>query len=654
MDKRHSIRLVFGIFLVWTSFVLVACQPAPVPPPALIPMPQKVEWTGDLFRIKDNDPRIAKRLVANLSGVEHRTDEAYSLVVTADSVVVTATTPTGLFRGEQTLRQLTTGTEGKEVVAGCEITDWPAFQMRGFMLDLGRNYMSVEVLKEVIDVMAAYKLNVFHFHVTDNPGWRLESKLYPELSDPASMSRWPGKFYTQEEFRELVQYCQERHITLIPEFDIPGHSDAFRKALGLETMSDPRVLTIMTDLINELCSLAPPDVMPYIHLGTDEVWHAHERTAPELLPSIAGLVKANQRELIVWRPGQPIENDSTSITQLWSSNGHPKPGHRYLDSRLNYVNHLDPLAGIGQIYFDRINGSAMGDSLRMGGILCCWNDNLVENEYDVITHNMVYPGIVTYGETSWKGQPADVGENYLARLPLPGDPLFDEFAEFENRLVSHRDRWFSDKPFPYVKQMDIAWKLIGPFDHQGDFNRSFPVEDSLSDSYTVDGKEYLWRGPYPGGTIHIRHFFGYPSWFEEKEGTMYAASRIWSPRAQEVDAWIGFHDWSRSGGRRGGPFPQQGEWHLTQPKVWLNGAEIYPPVWEKPGTPVPSDEIPFADENYFFREPAKISLQKGWNQVLLKIPFGNPAWKWMFTFVPVKWDNGHVSEVEGLRFEPGY
>lgn len=654
MDKRHSARFVFGIFLVLTVMALVACQPASVPQPALIPMPQKVDWTGEAFRVKANDTRIAKRLVGQLSGVEAYPEEAYSLSVTADSIVLTATTPTGLFRGEQTLRQLTTGPEGKEVVAGCEITDWPAFTMRGFMLDLGRNYMSVDILKEVIDVMSAYKLNVFHFHVTDNPGWRLESKLYPELSDPASMSRWPGKFYTQEEFTDLVQYCHERHITLIPEFDIPGHSDAFRKALGLETMSDPRVLAIMTDLVNELCTLAPPEVMPYIHLGTDEVWHAHERPAPELLPSLAEVVKSNQRELIVWRPGQPIENDSASITQLWSSNGLPKPGHRYLDSRLNYLNHLDPFAGIGQLYFDRINGAAKGDSLRMGGILCCWNDNLVENEYDVITHNMVYPGIVTYGETSWKGQSADVGEKYLAPMPLPGDPLFDEFADFENRLVSHRERWFSDKPFPYVKQMDISWKLIGPFDHQGEFNRSFPVEDSLADSYTVDGKEYHWTGPYHGGTIHIRHFFGYPSWFEEREGTMYAATRIWSPRTQEVDAWIGFHDWSRSGGRRGGPFPQQGEWHITQPIAWVNGAAIDPPVWEKPGTLVASDEVPFSDENYFFRDPAKITLRKGWNQVLLKIPFGNPAWKWMFTFVPVKWDNGRVSEVEGIRFEAGF
>src|SRR5690606_28850085 len=107
------------------------------------------------------------------------------------------------------------------------------------------------------------------------------------------------------------------------------------------------------------------------------------------------------RELIVWRPGYYIERDSVSITQLWSSNGHFKSGYRYFDSRLNYLNHLDPLVGIPQLYFERINGAAHGDSLRMGGILCYWNDNLVADEYDAVLHNPVYPGIVTYSETSW-------------------------------------------------------------------------------------------------------------------------------------------------------------------------------------------------------------------------------------------------------------
>lgn len=637
-------------------FIFNGCRSEKMEVPALIPMPQSVSWTGDDFRLEGNESRIARRLVTEIPGVEWNATEAYSLRVDRDSVVLEAMTPAGLFRGEQTLHQLTLVRGERKIIAGCAITDWPAFALRGFMQDVGRNYMSLPLLKEQIDILAAYKFNAFHLHLTDNPGWRLESSLYPQLKDSTSMSRWPGKYYTREEFRELVAYCRERHITLIPELDVPGHCAAFRKAMGLETMHDPRVKTILSDLVLELCGMATAEEMPYIHLGTDEVRHDHEKPAPGMLSHLVDLVREQGREVIVWRPGQTIENDSLSITQLWSSNGNPKPGHRYLDSRLNYLNHLDPLAGIYQLYFDRICGARQGDSLRLGGILCCWNDNLVTQERDILLHNPVYPGIVTYSETSWTGDPNNYGEKFLARLPLRGDSAengyFEKFREFEARLIRHRDLYFRGKPFPYVQQTGLAWKVIGPFDHQGDVDRRFAVEDTIKESYQVDGREYFWSGPYWGGTLHIRHFFGYPSWFEEKQGTVYALTYVWSPVNQVVDSWIGFHDWSRSAGRRGGPFPPLGEWHTTHPRVWVNGSPIAPPQWQKPGFPAQSEEIPFADENYYFREPSKVDLHRGWNEILLKIPQTARHWKWMFTFMPVTFGEGGVGEVPGLLFSP--
>jgi hypothetical protein len=192
--------------------------------------------------------------------------------------------------------------------------------------------------------------------------------------------------------------------------------------------------------------------------------------------------------------------------------------------------------------------------------------------------------------------------------------------------------------------------MMGPFDHKGDMDKSFAVEHSEEKPIVVDGKTYQWTGPYYGGTIHVRHFFGYPSYFNEKSGTVYARTNIWSPVNQIVGCWIGFHDWSRSGGRRGGPFPEQGQWHNTHPKVWVNGVIIESPHWQNPGLTASSEEIPFTDENYFFREPTKIILKKGWNQVLLKIPQGSASWKWMFTFVPVKLNGTNMGEIEGLRY----
>lgn len=638
-----TILLVVGI--------LFSCRSKNDFTPALIPMPQQVEWRSQPFNLADSSDCFVQRIVPEIPEVQLNNKEAYRLSVSADSVILEATSETGIYRGLQTVKQLVFEKNGKRYLKGCAIIDWPAFRIRGFMQDVGRNFQPLDMLKEQIDVLAAYKYNVFHFHVTENPGWRLESKIYPQLNSAESMTREKGKFYTHEDFKELVAYCQERKITLIPEFDIPGHSAAFRKAMGFETMSDPRVQPVLIDLVDELCSLAPAEVMPYIHLGTDEVWHDYERPAPTLLPALLERVtQYHDRELIVWRPGQHIEGDSVSITQLWSSNGHPKPRHRYIDCRLNYVNHLDPLSGITQLYFDRINGAAHGDSLRMGGIFCCWNDNNVNEAYDILVQNPVYPGIVTYAETSWTGQKKDFGENYLAKLPEKGSELFNEFSAFEDRMIEHRDKYFAGKPFPYVKQTNTEWKVLGPIANGGDIYTAFSVEDTLQETYQIDTATYTWHGPFVGGTIQLTHYFGYPSYFPRAEGTYYAYTQIWSPQEQTVGAWIGFHDWSRSAGRRGGPFPQNGEWHNTHPKAWLNGELIAAPEWNKPGLASNTEEIPFTDENYFFRKPASIHLKKGWNKVLLKIPVKKDTWKRMFTFVPVQELNGTIKEVEGLKF----
>ena len=648
--RYWSIKVTSSLVVFLWLFQNVIAQSQATDIQALIPMPQKIVWNKQNFKIDGNESRIIQRIVAHLPEVSINPDEAYILKVTKDSVVLQAKTPKGLFRGQQTISQLTFTEGGKQFVAGCEITDWPAFQIRGFMQDVGRNFQSLPMLKEQIDVMAAYKFNTFHFHVTDNPGWRLESKKYPQLSGASSNTRWPGKYYSQEDFLELVNYCNDRFITLVPEFDIPGHSEAFRKAFALDSMSDVRVKPILLDLIDELCNLVSKEKMPFIHLGTDEVWHSYERPAPGLLDAAVARVKENGREVIVWRPGQQIDSDKTSITQLWSSNGQPKNSHRYIDSRLNYLNHLDPLAGVAQLYFDRICGVAQGDSLRLGGILCCWNDNNVTEEYDIIRQNPVYPGMLTYSETSWKGQPVDIGENYLAKLPHPDNALFHEFQDFEARLVRHRDLYFQDIPFPYVKQTQIVWNIYGPFDHRGDVEHKLKGEETFEKNVPADYRNYAVLGPVHGGTIHVRHFFGFPSYISEKQGTVYATTKIWSPKDQEVDCWIGFHDWSRSGGRRGGPFPSQGQWHNTNPKVWLNRKLIDPPIWRNPGLAEKTEEIPYEDENYSFRKPAKISLKKGWNEVLLKVPQGGTSWKWMFTFVPVRIENEQVKEIEGLKF----
>jgi hypothetical protein len=596
--------------------------------------------------IKESSKGLNIQIIKKQLSVENP-DEAYKLSIDGN-IKIWATTEKGAYYAIRTLQQIFRKQGQGGLVPKLTITDWPAFKIRGFMHDTGRNFQSIDQLKEQIEVISQYKYNVFHWHLTDDPGWRLESKLYPQLQSEEATSRGKGKFYTQEEFKDIVAFCKARHITVIPEFDIPGHSQAFRKAMGFEAMKDERALPTLLNLFDELCSLASAEDMPYIHIGTDEVRNREEYVEDGFVKQIMDRVKAHDRDLIVWMEGIEVKGDSTSINQLWAQFD-PRPGHRFIDSRANYINHLDPFAGMSRLFFQQPCRQPKGDSLALGGILCAWPDNNVANERDILKQNPIYPAIVFYADAIWKGRKENKLE-YWAKLPALNSPELQEFKVFEDKVIVHRDLFFEGKEFPYIRQTDFQWNVIGPFENNNDVNLKFPVENTLVASYNVDGKDYKWSEPKVGGTLHFKHFFGFPALTNEKTGTFYATMEVYSPDDRLQDFWVGFQGWSRSGGRRVGPFPDQGQWHTTNPKLWVNNVEIAPPNWKQPNLGTRTDEIPFIDEDYFYRSPTKIQLKKGWNTVLLKIPQDNNSWKWMFTCVPVDIENNQVREVSNLKF----
>ncbi len=135
------------------------------------------------------------------------------------------------------------------------------------MIDVGRNYISMDLLKQQIDVMARYKFNVFHFHPTEDIAWRFAIKQYPQLTTKENMLRNKGKFYSEEEIKDLIAYCKERYITFVPEIDMPGHSAAFRRAMKTDMQSNSG-LHIMKNILKEICTTY---YIPYIHIGADEV-----------------------------------------------------------------------------------------------------------------------------------------------------------------------------------------------------------------------------------------------------------------------------------------------------------------------------------------------------------------------------------------------
>lgn len=158
-------------------------------------------------------------------------DEGYFIKCENRRVFIKAKTQVGLFYGLQTLKQLILQTNGK--IPYVEITDSPRFSYRGFMLDCGRYFYSVDDVKRIVDLMALHKLNVLHWHLTEDQGWRIEIKKYPLLTEKGSKrshtnfnNKPHGGYYTQKEIKEIVAYCHERFIKVIPEFDIPGHSVA--------------------------------------------------------------------------------------------------------------------------------------------------------------------------------------------------------------------------------------------------------------------------------------------------------------------------------------------------------------------------------------------------------------------------------------------
>lgn len=674
MKQTYFLTLLFCHFLLLPH--LSRCQ-TELP---LIPQPQQLEWGDNWTHFSGisihSDVIFAKEkkyLIEFLSheGIQvnldkgknilhielikgevlnpHGFDGAYHLSV-GRKVNLKADKACGIFHGIQTLKQLIRKGEKQTKISTCEIMDWPAFKVRGFMHDVGRNYQSPTMLKEQVEVMANYKYNVFHFHLTDDPGWRLESKIYPQLQSKEATSRKPGKYYSQEEFVELVNFCSDRHITLIPEFDIPGHSEAFRKAFGLKLMNSPKVQKILLDLIDELCALVPAEKMPYIHLGTDEVRNREEKVNSDFLVPLIKRIEQRKRKYISWWHGMVSPGDSTSVKQLWAQH-EPLKGHPFIDSRANYINHLDPLAGMSRLFYQQVCSLEHGDELALGGILCLWNDNRVADERNLIKQNPVYPAILVYSDAVWKGKKNYSGKKYWAKLPTKGTSEYKDYRNFEEKLTAHRDLFFRGKEFSYLKHAHIPWKIIGPFDHKGDPTLRFPVEDTIQNEYHVNGRNcQWWPEKIYGGTVHLKHFFGFPSHVKENEGTVYAHTRIWSPKKQDVDFWISFQGWSRSS-RRGGPLPSLGQWYTTHPKIWVNDQEIKPPHWKQAGLAANTPEIPFVDEDYFYRDPSTITLKKGWNKILLKIPYGENSWKWMFTCIPVVLKDGNVSEVTMLKFD---
>ena len=224
-------------------------------------------------------------------------DEAYTLVVEPNSILLQASSEAGLFYAKEALLQLSRF--GKGNVRACKIQDQPRYGWRGFMLDESRHFFGKEKVKQYLDLMALLHLNVFHWHLTDEPGWRIEIKKYPKLTKIGAVGNWHDalatpQFYTQDDIREIVAYAAERQIMVVPEFDMPGNATAVCRAYpevsgGGEGRwkhftfhpCKEETYRFISDVLDEIVALFPA---PYIHIGGDEVHYGNQNwfTDPEI------------------------------------------------------------------------------------------------------------------------------------------------------------------------------------------------------------------------------------------------------------------------------------------------------------------------------------------------------------------------------------
>ncbi|WP_223826573.1 beta-N-acetylhexosaminidase [Flagellimonas sp. S3867] len=315
--------------------------------------------TGVQVKVSDSENgAIAFKLVTDMEG------EAYLLEVTPKNITISASSSAGFFYGSETLKQLLTKDteESPWLVPSITIKDAPRFGWRAYMLDESRYFHGADFVKQLLDQMASLKMNVFHWHLTDDAGWRVEIKKYPKLTEIGSsrtdseIETWgsgklSGKphagFYTQEQIKELVAYAAERQITVIPEFEIPGHSSAaiasytwlgtagkdidvpvkFGRHYDNYDVTNPKVEQFVKDVLFELFELFPSEV---IHIGGDEVgyevWNESKhvqdymkehgiKTAADLqiqfTNKISNFIEQHERRMMGWNEimGKNIHDD---------------------------------------------------------------------------------------------------------------------------------------------------------------------------------------------------------------------------------------------------------------------------------------------------------------------------------------------------------
>lgn len=508
--------MLAGFFLL-----MLSCKNPETPSatPALIPLPGSVQYVGGSFKITDataiqvsgEDPEVQKIAAYLGSWLKTGTglalpvsvnkgdtsgiillslnssdstlgEEGYTLTVGNAAIRLSAFRPAGLFRGVQTLRQLLpasmespTPGKGPWEVAACNIRDTPEYGYRGSMLDVARHFFSVEDVKRYIDLIALYKMNVLHLHLSDDQGWRIEIKSWPRLTEYGGSTQvggGKGGFYTQEQYKDIVQYAADRYVTIIPEIDMPGHTNAALASypglncrdttyvlysgteVGFSTLCTTRDSTYLfvEDVIRELAAITPG---PYLHIGGDESHVTPKDEYITFMNRVQPIVSKYGKKVIGWDEIAHATLQPNTIVQFWSNETNSKmavskgarvimsPAKKtYLDMQYDSTTRL----GLHWAAFIEVDSSYAWDPANY--VTGIGKENIVGVEAPLWTETiskmddieyMVFPRLPGLAEVGWSS------------------PANRNWTEYRQRLAQHGSR-FKALGIDYYPSKQVDWK----------------------------------------------------------------------------------------------------------------------------------------------------------------------------------------------------
>ncbi|MGC4036159.1 MAG: beta-N-acetylhexosaminidase [Chitinophagaceae bacterium] len=393
-------------------------------------------------------------------------NEGYTLHVSKDKVSITANKPAGLFYGVQTILQLLpSAIESSSVqktewkIAGAAISDHPLYALRGSMLDVARHFFSVKDVKRYIDFLAFYKMNLLHLHLSDDQGWRIEIKSWPNLTahgGSTEVGGGKGGFYTQDEYKDILKYAADRFITVVPEIDMPGHTNAALASyaelncndtatklytgtdVGFSTFCTKKEVTykFIDDVVGELAAITTG---PYLHIGGDESHATKKEDYIPFMSRVQEIVKKHNKMAIGWDEIALTTLQPNTVAQFWADSSNSKEAVRqgakimmspatrtYIDMQYDSTTRLgqhwaayievdsaydwNPATFVKGINFENIAGIEAP----------LWTEtitNMKDIEY------MTFPRLPGYAEIGWSPEKGRGWDEYKIRLGKHGSRM---------------------------------------------------------------------------------------------------------------------------------------------------------------------------------------------------------------------------------------